>query len=313
MSAPSHIRPAMRGDAPEIVDLLNACDVAEIGEPDSTLEDLETDWAMEGFDVGRDAWVAEGPGGLVAYAYAGDHYRTGELEADVWVHPEHREAELGDRLLGLAERRGAAIADERGYPAASLDVYCTTANRAKRDLLARHGYDVRRTLYRMTADLGDGPPAASAPPGLEILTFRPETDEHTMFATMREAFADHFRQSDESFTAWQSRLLGHPDFRPELWWLAWDVEAGEAAGGAIAYDYGDLGWVQGLGVRRPWRRRGLGFALLAHALAAFAARGQLRVDLAVDVEGATRPLRIYERAGMRAIAAYELLSRPLAD
>ena len=31
LRAPSRIRPATRGDAPEIVDLLNACDVAEVG------------------------------------------------------------------------------------------------------------------------------------------------------------------------------------------------------------------------------------------------------------------------------------------
>ena len=107
LRAPSRIRPATRGDLPEIVDLLCACDVAEIGLPDSTLDDLENDWAMEGFDPSRDAWVAEGPKGLVGYAYAGDQFRTRELEADLWVHPDHHEPELGDRLLGLCERRAA--------------------------------------------------------------------------------------------------------------------------------------------------------------------------------------------------------------
>jgi mycothiol synthase len=311
MSTPSRIRPATRGDAPEVVDLLNACDVAEIGEPDSTLEDLETDWATEGFDLSSDAWVAEGPHGLVGYAYAGDQFRTGELEADMWVHPEHHEPELAGRLLGLAERRAAAIAVERGYEDPKLDFYCVAANRAKRDLLRNHGYELARTVYRMTVDLGGDLPEAPAPEGLEIRTFRPETDERTMFATMHDAFADHFRRSDEPFEAWKARLLGHPNFVPELWWLAWDEAAGEAAGAVIAYDHGDLGWIQGLGVRRAWRRRGLGAALLAHALAAFAARGQLRVDLGVDAEGATRPLHLYERAGMQATAAYELYAKHL--
>ena len=39
---------------------------------------------------------------------------------------------------------------------------------------------------------------------------------------MNEAFADHFRQSEEPFEAWRARLLGHADFDPDLWWLAWD-------------------------------------------------------------------------------------------
>jgi mycothiol synthase len=309
VSAPSRIRPATRGDAPEIVDLLNACDVAEIGEPDSTPEDLENDWAMDGFDPATDAWVAEGPLGLVGYAYAGDQFRTGEFEADLWVHPEHYEPELRDRLLGLAERRAAAIAVERGYGDPRLDVFCAAANRTKRDLLRRHGYEVTRTVFRMTVDLDEILPQAPVPEGLEIRTFRLEADEETMFATMHEAFADHFRQSDEPFEAWKARLLGHPNFTPELWWLAWD--GGEATGGLIAYDHGYLGWIQGLGVRAPWRRRGLGAALLAHAFAAFRSRGQVRVDLGVDAEGATRPLQVYERAGMRAGTAYELFRKPL--
>ena len=311
MSAPSRIRPATRGDAPEIVDLLGACDVAEAGEPDSTLEDLENDWSMEGFDPGRDAWVAEGGAGLVGYAYAGDQFRTGELEADLWVHPDHHEPELAGRLLGLAERRAAQLAVERGYEDPRLDVFCIAANRTKRDLLRRHGYELKRTVYRMTADLSGGAPVAATPEGLEIRPFRLEADERTMYETMNEAFEDHFRQSDEPFDAWKSRLLGHADFDPDLWWLAWDGDEGEAGGGLIAYDHGDLGWIQGLGVRRPWRRRGLGAALLAHALAAFAARGQVRVDLGVDAEGQTRPLQLYERAGMRASSAYELYAKRL--
>ena len=161
----------------------------------------------------------------------------------------------------------------------------------------------------MTADLAGGAPAVAAPEGLEIRPFRLEADERTMHDTMTEAFEDHFRQSDEPFEAWKTRLLGHASFDPDLWWLAWDGD--EAAGGLIAYDHGDLGWIQGLGVRRPWRRRGLGAALLAQALAAFAARGQLRVDLGVDAEGETRPLRLYERAGMQASSAYELYARRL--
>jgi len=309
LRAPSRIRPATRGDAPEIVDLLNACDVAEAGEPDSTLEDLENDWSMEGFDPGRDAWVAEGPAGLVGYAYAGDQFRTGELEADLWVHPEHHEPALRGRLLGLAEQRAARLAVERGYGDPRLDVYCIAGNRGKRDLLRKHGYELRRTIDRMTVDLSGGAAAAEVPAGLELRPFRLEADERTMHDVMTEAFEDHFRHSSEPLEAWKTRLLGHASFDPGLWWLAWDGD--QPAGGLIAYDHGDLGWIQGLGVLRPWRRRGLGAALLVHALAAFSARGQLRVDLGVDAEGETRPLRLYERAGMQARSAYELYAKRL--
>jgi mycothiol synthase len=310
MSVPSRIRPATRGDAPEVVDLLNACDVAETGEPDSSLDDLQNDWSMEGFDPGRDAWVAESAaGGLVGYAYAGDQFRTGELEADLWVHPGHHEPDLGGRFLGLVERRAAQLAVERGYPDPSLDVFCVAANRAKRDLLRRHGYALRRTVCRMTVDLSGGVPQLPAPEGLEIRPFRLEADERPLYETMNEAFEDHFRQSREPFDAWRARLLGHADFDPGLWLLAWDGD--ELAGALIAYDHGDLGWVKGLGVRRPWRRRGLGGALLSLVFAEFSRRGRLRVDLGVDAEGETALLHVYERAGMQASSAYELYFKRL--
>lgn len=311
MSAPSRIRPATRGDLPEIVDLLVACDIAEVGEPDTTLEDLENDWDSSGFEPGRDAWVAEDARGeIVGYGYAGDQHRTGELEADLWVHPAHTEPGLADRLLAMAERRAAEIAVGRGYSDPSLGVYCISAGRTKRDLLRRHAYVLTRTVVRMTADLSAGLPELPVPGGMDIRPFRPGVDERTMYETMNEAFEDHFQQSEEPFDAWKTRLLGHAQFDPGLWWLAWDGD--RAAGAIIAYDFGDLGWVKGLGVRRPWRRRGLGGAMLAHAFAEFARRGQMRVDLGVDAEGETRPLHVYERAGMRPSSSHELYVKKLA-
>ena len=309
-AAPSHIRPATRGDLRDIVDLLNVCDVAEVGEPDTIADDVESDWGMKGFTLTRDAWVAVGDGGALAgYAYVGDQFRTGELEADLWVHPEREEPELGTHLLNLAERRGRELAAARGYDAPVLDIFCIGVNRAKRELLLRRGYALSRTVYRMSADLGDAVVALPAPESIVIRPFRLDADERVMYDAMNEAFEDHFRHSEEPFEAWKTRLLGHASFDPDLWSLAWDGD--EAVGAVIAYDHGDLGWVQGLGVRRPWRRRGLGGAMLTQTFAALAARGQVRVELGVDAEGETQPLRMYERAGMHVTFTYELYARPL--
>jgi len=309
---PSHIRHATRSDLPKVVELLVACDIAEIGEPDTTEEDVATDWNEEGFDLSTDAWVAEGPdGSLTGYAYAGDQMRNGEIEADLWVHPHGGDPGLRDRFLGLIERRAGEMAAARAYgDAAALEVFALADDRAKRHALAHHGYVTRRTVYRMRADLPETVAPVPIPAGIQITVFRAGADDAVMHSTMNDAFRDHFRQSNEPFDAWRTRLLGHPDFDPGLWWLAWDAD--EAVGALIAYDHGDLGWVKGLGVRRAWRRRGLGTALLTTAFAAFAARGQRRVELGVDAEGETRPLHVYERVGMRVVHAYELFEKRLA-
>ena len=253
--------------------------------------------------------MAEGPAGLLGYAYAGDQFRTGELEADFWVHPDHHEPELGARLLGLCERRAAQLAVERGYTDARLDVFCSTANRAKRDLLRRHGYALARTVYRMTTDLSQGAPLTDTPEGLEIRPFRLEADERALYELMNEAFEDHFRQSQEPFDAWRARLLGHADFDPELWWIAWDGDRGGRRSRRLRPRRPRLD--QGAGRAPSLAPPGTGHRPAGRALAAFFARGQLRVDLGVDAEGATTPLRLYERAGMQATSAYELYAKPL--
>jgi len=312
------IRPPTRGDLPEVVDLLNAIDTAEVGHPDSTAEDLETDWGEAGFDLTRDAWLALGPDGVpTGYAYAGDQFRTGELEGDVFVHPEGGEPGLARRLLDLVERRAAELAAERGYPEARLSVFAFGGNAAKQRLLEEGGYDLRRRVLRMAADLDETTPCLEPPGGVDIRPFRVDIDERTMRDVMNEAFADHFRQSEEPYEAWHRRLVEHPDFDPGLWSLAWaGVDAGDesgeqAVGGIIAYDHGDLGWVKGLGVPRPWRRRGVGGALLSHVFAALLARGQARVELGVDADAATRALEVYARAGMHVAHEYLLYQRAL--
>ncbi len=307
--SPSHIRPATRGDLPEILDLLIACDVATMGVPDTDASDIEGDWNLAGFDLARDTWLAEVPSGVTGYAYTGDQLHTGELESDVWVHPEHHEPALLDRLLALAEGRGHELARERAYHAAALDIFCISLDHTKRDVLRRRGYEVRRTVYRMGMDLTADAPAQAPPEGIAIRSFR-EEQAAVMRDTMNEAFADHFRHSEEPFDAWRQRLLGHPTFDPDLWFIAWDGE--QPAGGLICFNYDDLAYVQGLAVRRPWRRRGIGLALLTTALAALAARGQRRVELGVDAEGKTQPLLLYERAGMRLTFTYELYAKALA-
>jgi ribosomal protein S18 acetylase RimI-like enzyme len=307
-SGPSHIRPATRGDLPEILDLLVACDVATVGVPDTDAADIEGDWNLAGFDLAHDTWLAEDASGVVGYAYAGDQLHTGELECDAWVHPTHDEPELLDRLLGLAERRGREVAEERAYEGAALDIFCISRDQAKRETLCRRGYQVRRTIYRMGADLAPDAPARMTPEGIEIRPFR-EDQAEAMHDTMDEAFQDHFRHSDEPFDAWKRRLLGHAHFDPDLWAIAWDGD--EPAGGLICFDYDDLAYVQGLAVRRPWRRRGLGLALLSWLFGVLAERGQRRVELGVDAEGKTQPLRLYERAGMHVTFTYELYAKDL--
>ena len=85
---------------------------------------------------------------------------------------------------------------------------------------------------------------------------------------------------------------------PSLWLVAWDGD--QVAGAAINVIHGGAwGETDDLFVRRPWRRRGLGRALLVGSLRLFRARGLTTAGLGVDTENVTGALRLYESVGYR--------------
>jgi ribosomal protein S18 acetylase RimI-like enzyme len=95
--------------------------------------------------------------------------------------------------------------------------------------------------------------------------------------------------------------------------VAWAGD--EVAGYSLNYPQraGDPGYgsVGTLGVRRPWRRNGLGEALLRRSFAALHARGQRKVRLSVDAENPTGATRLYERVGMRVLRQSNTWEREL--
>jgi mycothiol synthase len=72
------------------------------------------------------------------------------------------------------------------------------------------------------------------------------------------------------------------------------------------------GWVGAIGVRAPWRRRGIGLALLQHTFAAFHERGTTDVRLGVDTQNPSGATRLYERAGMSVELEEVIYERGLA-
>jgi mycothiol synthase len=73
----------------------------------------------------------------------------------------------------------------------------------------------------------------------------------------------------------------------------------------------DQGLVGSISVRRPWRNRGLGLALLRHAFNEFYRRGKRKVGLGVDAQNLTGALRLYETAGMHIEQAFDYYEKEL--
>ena len=131
------------------------------------------------------------------------------------------------------------------------------------------------------------------------------------YAAHQEAFADAWAATQRDFESWSKFNLESDRFDPTLWCV---VRAGnELAAGTIctAGTYGG-GWVQTLFTRRPWRRQGVGAALLADAFARFWERGERSVGLSVDAASDTGAFRVYERAGMTPLLGWAVYEKALA-
>jgi ribosomal protein S18 acetylase RimI-like enzyme len=162
----------------------------------------------------------------------------------------------------------------------------------------------------MEIELDAALPPARWPPGIRVEPFRRE-DAHAFFDALEEAFADEWGRRSMEFNEWLRLRVDSPDADHSVWFLARD---GDEVAAVVRCDGSreETGWIGALGVRRAWRRRGLGLALLLHAFAEFRRRGKKRVGLGVDAENSTGAPRLYERAGMHVAIEEVVFEKALA-
>src|SRR5687768_1063940 len=148
-----NVRAPQAGDAPAVLDLIVARDIADLGKPDYTLEDVQADWAAPGIDLARDAWLAEDGDGPLGYALLDD--RGAAL---VTVPPASEGRGVGTALREAAEARAL----ERGQ--ALVRQYVAASNEAARTHLLNAGYWPAFNYFRMRMDLAAAPdPPADVP------------------------------------------------------------------------------------------------------------------------------------------------------
>jgi mycothiol synthase len=269
---------------------------AEWGAPD-----IDVFWRRALGD-GR-AWIVEtGDGEAAAFAML----RVHDAEAICWaaVHPDFRGRGIATAVLAHVE------AEARRSGARQLKVGTFVEDASADELFRRLGYHEERHFFHMRLDLDKDPPLASWPPGISVSPFRPE-DARAFHSTLGEAFADEWGFMSVPFEEWKRTRLEAPNTDTSLWFVARDGD--EIAGVArcnLGKDGG--GWIGALGVRKPWRERGIGLALLRHAFAEFQRRGESHVNLGVDAENPTGATRLYERAGMRVLNEDVVYGKELA-
>lgn len=305
-------RPVRREDAEGINKLLLAAEAVDQRGWQDTMEERQRDFEDPRSDYRRDAILAFAEDGeLASLGWVFTMEAPNEWVSFLWgeVHPQHRGRGLGKATLRWMEARAQQVLLEK--PADVPRVMRTGVpdwdeNRIK--LHEQEGFEAVRAFYRMYRDLSTPVDGPVMPPGVRLEIWHYKYNEFALEA-LNESFQDHWGFTPMTGEIWDLWHTGHPDFRPDLTYLAIVEDpkpdenpvAGLSINKVRRKDDGapaeNTGVVAELGVRRDWRRKGIGAALLNASLRAFKEAGLDSARLSVDTENLTGALRIYERVG----------------
>ena len=285
-----------------------------------TVENLAHQYEhLSNSDRDRDLLIVELDGRVVGYSRVEWNDQTDgsrSFEQICVVEPAVRGRGIGGALLAWGEARNREIAadhpDDR--PRWHAGWTWDADDQAVR-LLRASGYTPCRQFFAMVRPHLDDIPSLALPEGFEI---RPVDDNllHDVFVADKKAFRDHWGAMFEDEATFE-RFAGDPRTDPSLFVVAF---AGEEIAGAVLNLIDDAenarfdrrrGTLDSVFVRRPYRQRGLGRALVARSLALLRDRGMTSAYLGVDVDNPHAALHLYESCGFTPVHSTTHWRKPL--
>jgi mycothiol synthase len=307
-------------DYPHMAALIAACKVADGVERSTSVDDIARTYRhLENCDPQTDMLFAEVDGCVIAYGRIWwDDLLDGVrlYHPFGFLHPDWRGKGIGNYMLEAGERKVQEIAS--AHPKEIPKFLQVEPFDSEKDLIAlleSRAYQPARYETHMLRDLGEPFPEASMPPGLEVRPVKPEQLRH-IFEASNEAFRDHWGSRDESEEEYKSQLES-PEFRPELWKVAWDGEQMAS----VVHNFIDQkenreyqrkrGHTEGICTRHPWRKLGLARSLLVQSMQMFKEMGMTETALSVDSENLSGAFRLYEGVGYRKVRQQTIFRKPM--
>lgn len=260
-----------------------------LGESSWGVDEMRDWWAWVNLEK---SWIVESNGQPAAICLLMPR-DSGRVMTWIAVDPRFAGRGLATELLARGEENAREVGGT------IFSVGRLAKNTAAERLFGRLGLSEVRRYFQMHIDFDGEPDPPRWPAGMTVSTFRRE-DAHDFKAALDEAFAEEWGHVDAPFDEWMEHRVNNPDMDHSLWFIAREGNtiAGVLRGEAPRHGGGFVGM---LGVRKAWRKRGIGLALLQHAFREFHRRGYPHASLGVDSENPTGATRLYERAGMRVV------------
>jgi mycothiol synthase len=304
------------------VELFNRWSRSIIGRDEfANTASIRDEWLAPGVDITEDVrHIFTSNGELVGHVEVWTNAKP-LVHPELWARldPRYENMGIGTWMMHWAEERALrALSDVPAELRFTARVGIYRQGEKAKKLFEDMGYRHIRSWYHMLIEMDAPVPEPMFPKGITLRPYDPETDREAAHRAHEDAFRDHFghieRPFEEGLKRWKQNRE-YEGYDPTLYFLAIDDPSGEIAGFNLCrphshYDV-DRGWVSALGVRRPWRKRGLGLALLRHAFNEFYRRGKRKVGLGVESQNLTGALHLYENAGMHIDQAYDFYEKEL--
>ena len=290
-------------DLPALARLLVACDADRYGEhytlhyfrPARTDSGMRTGWdarLWEAPPAGETAGAPAAP--LVACALVAG------TSLHFHIHPAWRGGEIAHATMDWMEARGAELAREQPV---TLSARCADNDAHRADVLQRRGFaPAAKHLLRMTRSLAQPPPDPQLPDGFTIQRLGEKTTD-AQFASFAAAF-NAAMGGGSAAQHWRERV-SDPEGVPPIGLVGPDGAVAAVCVCRVYRHHNEAfgvreGWIEQMGTREEFRRRGLGRAALRAGLRLLRERG---ADTAVLETGSTneRSRPLYESEGFATV------------
>lgn len=315
------IRTYNPNDLPAIVAMINANDAIDKIEDGTSIEELRGELGVPGINPEHNVFVAQNADGkLCGYAFLRLVDEPNETSFRTWfvVHPEARPKGLDARLLERLYIRAEERLGECKNQVVNFHTFVNQLESERIAVIEQFGMHEIRRFWQMARPL-DAPIAEPQfPDGMVTRAYRVREDDEKVHAADNEAFRDHYGHNEHPLEDWL-HYVSQPFFRPDLTAIAEDAGTGEVAGFCTIVVNTEenkrietlRGWIDIIGVRRPWRKRGLGTAILLKCMRDLRAAGLVQAALGCDSENMTGATRIYERVGFTVAKTRVAFCKPM--
>lgn len=303
------MRPATLADIDQVARVMNAYEIEYGGEAETNADFLRHVWEQPARRLEENMCVVvTSEDEIVAWSAVRDMQHV-KLDLDLVALSSYRGQVELPLMRWVEERAREHVAAAPEDMRVVLGTWTYANDKEQCDFWESLNFQLVRSFWTMKRELGQMPEQPRCVPDVSLYTVKdlqaslPEGDDslaRALFDAHEEAFSDHWGHIPNTYENWRMRM--RPDADLSMYYLA--MAGDEIAAYARCANEQGQGWVHTLGVRRAWRRKGLGLALLHHAFGEFYRRDLKEVYLRVDAQSLTGATYLYERAGMHVACQY---------